>query len=377
MVNIMVVAWPCVHSGGAERWWYYILRELSNNDRVKVTVIVPVSLRRGCFVCPASFTKYGVDIRYVSLNGLHNFVRSVIELMCVIRSNGIDYVVSGYQTPVVVLLGLVLSLVSGRRCNVMFHNSIGWLPYTNDIKLLGIRNKVLTKLYQVINKMCRFIYVSPSITYDHTRIGLMARNTHSLVGAAVEFTELPQYRDADERDIDVVHLASISRFKGIYDVVDILRMLKEYRGKFNAVIIGRVSRELEDEVRGMIRRYGLEDYVRILGFVDGPKKFELLSRSRVMVYPSYFDTFAISVLEALTVGTPVVAYSIPAISINYRTNSVVKIKVGDKKSMAIAVNELLSNPTRLKQLSHEALTFSRRYSWHKIALQFLQGVIKE
>jgi len=154
-------------------------------------------------------------------------------------------------------------------------------------------------------------------------------------------------------------------------------MLKEYRGKINAVIIGRISRELEDDVRGMIRKYGLEDDVRLLGFVNGIEKFELLSRSRVMIYPSYFDTFAISVLEALTVGTPVVAYSIPAISMNYRTDSVVKIKVGDKRSMAIAVNELLNDPVRLERLSREAIIFSRRYSWRKIALQFLQGIIKE
>ncbi|ADY01295.1 glycosyl transferase group 1 [Vulcanisaeta moutnovskia 768-28] len=377
VVSIMVIAWPCIHSGGAERWWYYVIRELGSNDSVKVTVVVPVSLRRGCFICPAGFTRYGVDVRYVSLGGLRNFIKSVTKLIGTIRSDGIDYIVAGYQTPVVVLLGLVLGLASGRGCSVMFHNSIGWLPYTNDVKPLDVKNKVLVRLYQVINRVCRFIYVSPSITYDHMRVGLMARNEHSLMGAAVEFTELPQYRSINERDIDVVHLASISRFKGIYDVVEVLRMLKEYRDKLNAVIIGRMPRELEGDVRGMIRKYGLEDYVRLLGFVDEIKKFELLSRSRVMIYPSYFDTFAISVLEALTVGTPVVAYSIPAISMNYRTDSVVKIKVGDKRSMAIAVNELLNDPARLEQLSREAIIFSRRYSWRKIALQFLQRIIKE
>ncbi|MGC8543436.1 MAG: glycosyltransferase, partial [Vulcanisaeta sp.] len=264
----MVIAWPRIHSGGAERWWYYVIRELGNNDHVKVTVVVPVSLRRGCFICPASFTRYGVNVRYVTLDGLRNFIKSVIELIGVIRSNSIDYVIAGYQTPVVVLLGLVLSLISGKRCGVMFHNSIGWLPYTNDVKPLDMKNKVLVRLYQVINRVCRFIYVSPSITYDHMRVGLMARNMRSLMGAAVEFTELPQYRSINERDIDVVHLASISRFKGIYDVLEVLRMLKEYRGKINAVIIGRIPREIEDDVRGMIRKYGLEDNVRLLGFVD-------------------------------------------------------------------------------------------------------------
>ena len=44
----------------------------------------------------------------------------------------------------------------------------------------------------------------------------------------------------------------------------------------------------------------------------------LLSRSKVMVHPSYMDTFAIVVLEALSVDTPVVAYGIPAIKLIIR-----------------------------------------------------------
>ncbi|WP_243676340.1 glycosyltransferase family 4 protein [Vulcanisaeta distributa] len=375
---MLIVAWPCVHSGGAERWWYYVIRELVSVKGLKVVVVIPTNLRRGCFICPANLGRYNnIIVKYVALNGLYNFARTILELLSVIKRSEVDYVVSGYQTPSIVLLSLVLSAFTGRKCSVMFHNSFGWLPFINNIGSLSTVNKLLVKLYNIINKICRFIYVSPAIKYEHERIGLNARNINSLMGAAVEFTDLPPYRDIHERDIDIIHLASISKFKGIYDLIEILHIIRDYKHDFNAVIIGRTSKEVENEIKTLIEKYKLKDNVRFLGFVDGYVKFDLLSRSKVMIYPSYSDTFAISVLESLSVGTPVIAYSIPAISMNYRTNAVIKVRTGDWNAMAKAAVELLNDPEKISTLSHEAIKFAKRYSWHKIAIQFLKGAIEQ
>jgi len=39
--KILAVAWPCVHFGGAERWWYYVLKELKTTD-IQIHALIPV-----------------------------------------------------------------------------------------------------------------------------------------------------------------------------------------------------------------------------------------------------------------------------------------------------------------------------------------------
>ena len=95
-----------------------------------------------------------------------------------------------------------------------------------------------------------------------------------------------------------------------------------------------------------------------------------------MVYPSYMDTFAISVLEALSTGTPVIAYGIPAIKINYRTNAVVKAQIGNIDDLVEKTLKLLSNKQSWEKLSKEAMNFAITYSWSATARSFLTCISK-
>jgi glycosyltransferase involved in cell wall biosynthesis len=176
--------------------------------------------------------------------------------------------------------------------------------------------------------------------------------------------------------MDIVYLASISRAKGIYDVPLILRKVKEGIPNFKAVIIGRISDDLEKEFRETLKSYGVENNVTLLGYVDEIKKFELPARSKVMIYTSYMDTFAIVVLEALSVGTPVVAYGIPAIRINYRIDAVIPVRIGDVDEVAEKAIKILGDEQYWTRLSIEAIAYASTYSWDIIARDFLKYIVK-
>jgi glycosyltransferase involved in cell wall biosynthesis len=211
--------------------------------------------------------------------------------------------------------------------------------------------------------------VSPSVVYDLERVNLKVSRVCSLKGAAVEKV-YDAYRTFDRRDIDIIYLASISRHKGVYDVPLILKYVKNRVPNIRAVIIGKVPEHISEHLRDMLKSYGLEDNVRLLGYVDEYEKFELLARSKVMIYPSYMDTFAIVVLEALSTGTPVIA-----IAINYRTNAVIKIRIGNVATMAEKVMDALSNEQYWTKLSKEAINFSSTYNWNEIAKSFLTCIV--
>ena len=76
---------------------------------------------------------------------------------------------------------------------------------------------------------------------------------------------------------------------------------------FRAVMIG-VGPELV-RLKAEIAREKLP--IELAGYVDDQTKFDLISRAQLFVFPSAEEGWGIAVAEALSVGTPVVAYELP------------------------------------------------------------------
>ncbi|MGC8593874.1 MAG: glycosyltransferase, partial [Nitrososphaeria archaeon] len=93
---------------------------------------------------------------------------------------------------------------------------------------------------------------------------------------------------------------------------------------------------------------------------------EILKRSKVFVYPSRLDSFALVVLESLSCGTPVVSYSIPAIRMNYLTEAVVKVKPLDVDSLIEESENILKNE-KWVELGKAGKEYASKYSWEKVA----------
>ena len=370
-VRMLIVTWPCTHYAGAERWWFYVLNEFRKFSNIRGIVTIPTALNLGCYSCPRRIKSSNIDVIYMypvrnKLLEIFLWTRLLIKIT---RKVGIDFIVAGYQTPIIALIITLAGIVTRRKNYIVFHMPIGWLPYyRNESLRLSIINKLLIKIYEFINKLGLgyFVLVSPPVRYDLERVNLNVTKYCSLKGAGITKSCNMKYRAYDDRDIDIIHLASISKGKGIFDIPQMLRNIKEVFPNVKAVIIGRMPNDLKAELQKMLKIYSIESNVNVLGYVDECKKFELLSRSKVMIYPSYMDTFAISVLETLSVGTPVVAYAIPAIAINYRTSAVTKVRIGDTIAMAKKTMEILSNKDRWTRLSEEALAFSKSITGLKL-----------
>ena len=370
-LNLYIIAWPCIHFAGAERWWYYVLKEIREMD-INITLLIPTGLKLGCFKCPQELMGENLIVKYVPLT---RDIKGILKGFSTIlrEAKHADIIVSGYQTPLITLLSALTGVLTAKKCFVMFHMPLGWIPYYQQIDI-SLRNKLLILLYKLINIKCKFIMVSPSVLYDHKRIRFEPKNVTSLSGAAVELPLHVQYMKPKDRKYDVIYLASISRAKGALDVPQILKYLQDSIGRIKAIIVGRISNDLRNELENELMKLNIRDNVEVMGYVDETLKFELLRSSKVMIYPSYIDTFAISVLEALTVGTPVVAYSIPAISVNYRTEAVRKVPIGDMKGMAEEVAKLLRDNSLLNYLSMEAINFAKKFTWRRIAIEFLRAL---
>ena len=146
----------------------------------------------------------------------------------------------------------------------------------------------------------------------------------------------------DDNVIKFLFLGAINKAKGIYDMLDVIKEIKNtLKGKALFYIggIGEVVKMNE-----IINQYKIDEIVQYVGWVDGEKKIELFNMSHVFILPSYIEGVPISILEAETYHLPIIATNVGGVEsiMNDGVNGFL-LKPGDKVSLKNAIIELISN----------------------------------
>ena len=164
--------------------------------------------------------------------------------------------------------------------------------------------------------------------------------------------------------------------KGFLELPKIWKKVLQHIPHAKLLIVGKSYRKYLEQFLSLIKRLNLKGSIFLSELLPHNKLISLVKSSKLMVYPSMFDSFAMVVLESLASGVPVVAYDIPAIRLNYPTRSVIKCPVSDSDSLAFNVVKLLSDNKKRKKLSQDAVNYALRFSWENVARQEAEGYRK-
>ncbi|NON62836.1 glycosyltransferase family 4 protein [Acidianus sp. RZ1] len=151
---------------------------------------------------------------------------------------------------------------------------------------------------------------------------------------------LLKYRNKGKEDY-IVFWSRLNQDKGLPEIPDILRILKGLGVNTRLILAGKFfNKYYETLFWKKVKKYNLN--VEYLGFVEREKLNDVVSRSKALIYPSHVDGFSLVMLEALALGTPVVAYSIPAIRSIYKDLKAVKlVEEFNKVEMAKKLADIL------------------------------------
>jgi len=117
---------------------------------------------------------------------------------------------------------------------------------------------------------------------------------------------------------------------------------------------------------GLIRSLGLQARVKWLGQVRGEDMPMLMARSRALVYPSLYEGFGFPPLEAMAIGTPVVASnrgSLPEIL----NDAALLVDPTDRRALGEALEAVLARPHVRERLRMAGRRQARMYTWQKCA----------
>jgi len=165
-----------------------------------------------------------------------------------------------------------------------------------------------------------------------------------------------------EKDITIVFCGRMVKQKGVDDFVRLCETLQRDIPDFRAVMIGVGPEFMRLVSLAMHKRLNIS----FVGRASEREKFEYLRHAQLFVFPSVEEGWGIVVAEALSVGTPVLAYDLPV----YKTvfgHRIHTVAVGNEQRLRGGARRLLARwrrspqayTTEQAQIFHYAERFKR------------------
>ncbi len=115
------------------------------------------------------------------------------------------------------------------------------------------------------------------------------------------------------------------------------------------------------------------EIIRITGMVSESEKWNLLHHASVFVYPSLYEGFGLPVLEAMSVGTPVIITREPALE-EIGGDAAISVEMGNTEAMALAIAQCLLLPEAISSLREEGIARAKTFAWERTAKETLHAI---
>ena len=134
------------------------------------------------------------------------------------------------------------------------------------------------------------------------------------------------------------------------------------------VIAGNDDEGLRPELDKLVRQRGLSDRVHFVGHVEGTRKWDLFREAKLFVLPSQSENFGVAVLEAMSVGCPVIVTSEVGLSSSVRETGAGLVIQAHPDAIANAINRLMANADMRHQMGEAGRRAAKElFSWDAIA----------
>ena len=176
-------------------------------------------------------------------------------------------------------------------------------------------------------------------------------------------------------ELDISHdkvvflfVGALSKYKGPDVLLKSINMVTKKNKDVTLIYIG--DGQMRYELESLSKKFGLNEIVKFVGFVDEQKKFEYFKAADVFVLPSTLNTevFPIVLLEASASKLPMVVSDLNTFKciIQDGVNGIVT-KKNDFNDLASALLLLSTDDELRRKMSENAYNMIADFSWEKIA----------
>lgn len=148
---------------------------------------------------------------------------------------------------------------------------------------------------------------------NHNKLKAYLNNKQNIIQTpnGLDLELINKIEGSAKKEYDLVYLGRIHIAKGIFDLLNLSLLLKNYKSDISLLIIGPSGDEsIMAKVHKFIIDNNLQNNIIFAGLVSKEEKYRLLKSSKLFVFFSYDESFPISFLEAIACRLPIVAYDL-------------------------------------------------------------------
>lgn len=189
--------------------------------------------------------------------------------------------------------------------------------------------------------------------------------------------ELRKTLDLDEQDVVLGVVGKIYRGKGQKEVILALDKMHRDHPRLRLLIVGEIKdRAYYRELSKIVNERNLGEHVRFTGYREDV--LNLLRLMDMLIVASGLDSFGLVALEAMAVGTPVLAVAkggLPEIITHGRNGFL--LKSSEPEKIAEGVEDILQNPSEMAEIREQGqLTVKEKFTPER-QIRKIEGVIEE
>jgi glycogen(starch) synthase len=193
----------------------------------------------------------------------------------------------------------------------------------------------------------------------------------TIVPGAVDTTRFTPGAPCPDGPPVLLYHGRVDARKGVLDLLDAARMLRDTGDEFELLISG-IGPTFDATAAGIVR-LGLQDCVRMTGYVDYDAVPEIYRRADIFVSPTYAEGFSNTILEAMAARLVVVSCrSVGVVDCIRDGENGLLTEPGDVAALAEALRLVIRDRALRRRLADAALEECRAvYSWTKVGRQIM------
>lgn len=244
----------------------------------------------------------------------------------------------------------------------------------------GLMQKVLIQLYKIAFKNINVVFFQNHNNLNFFQRNKIANGKHKLVpGSGVNLDEFAYEKYPEERDeIKVLFIGRIMEEKGIEELTEAAKIIKKERKNITFDAVGFYEEDYATKAKELDKL----NIIKFHGAQDNVKNY--IRDSNVVILPSYHEGMANVLLEASSMGRPIIASSIPGCQEIFEENVTgYGVKPKDVDSLVKAINKFIELPHQIKEkmglLAREKV--EREFDRNKVVSSYIDeietAIIKE
>jgi glycosyltransferase involved in cell wall biosynthesis len=185
----------------------------------------------------------------------------------------------------------------------------------------------------------------------------------TVIGEGVEINGARPRHVHSARRAATMRILTVARLveqKGLHYSVDALCALREMDVPFIFSLIGRGPRE--GEVRALLQDTGLSNSVEQVPQLDHEATLAIYGKADIFLSTALYETFGLTILEAMSRGCVPVAFEIPALT-ELIGDAGITVPVGDTDAVAACIASLAEDPGQLAALARRCQRRAELFTW--------------